>query len=174
MLIGVMSDSHDNMSNVEKAFSIFKENNVNVVIHLGDIISPFVVRKMISLSWDNLMVYAVYGNNDGDKLLLYKLFREKGWVISEQPSIYELGRTRILVLHGFGTVNHTKEVVYSLARDVNAEIILYGHTHQKDYKRIANKKIIVNPGEVYGYLTGTPTIAIIDTDTFEAEFVELK
>ncbi|WFO75292.1 metallophosphoesterase [Desulfurococcaceae archaeon MEX13E-LK6-19] len=173
MIIGVMSDSHDNMENVVKAFNFFRERGVNTIIHLGDIISPFIVRRMIKESWNDLVVYAVYGNNDGDKILLQKLFRERNWVISEGPCFIEIDGVKILAMHGFGSIEFTKNIVYAIAEKIDANIVLYGHTHRKDYKKLSNDKIVLNPGEVYGFLSGEATIAIVDTKTLEAEFIKI-
>ncbi len=43
-IVGVLSDSHDNMPAIERAVDFFNENNVDMVMHAGDIISPFTAR----------------------------------------------------------------------------------------------------------------------------------
>ena len=43
MKIGIISDSHDDVNNVNRAIGIFEQNNVKIVIHAGDIISPPIV-----------------------------------------------------------------------------------------------------------------------------------
>jgi len=173
MLVGVMSDSHDNMFNVEVAFKIFQDHGVDAVIHLGDIISPFIVKKIARLAWNDLMVYAVFGNNDGDKVLLNKLFSENNWSIAEGPRLFEFNGRRILALHGYNGIEYTKKIVYSIASSTKIDLILYGHTHERDY-HIINNTIIVNPGETYGYLTGNPSIAIIDLEKLKVEFIDLE
>ena len=37
MILGVVSDTHNRLSNVEKIIDIFNEKNVDKVIHTGDI-----------------------------------------------------------------------------------------------------------------------------------------
>ena len=51
-------------------------------------------------------------------------------------------------------------------------LIIYGHTHEKQIKKEENT-LIVNPGECCGYLTGNPTIAIVDLDTLTGEIIEI-
>jgi predicted phosphodiesterase len=41
-------------------------------------------------------------------------------------------------------------------------------------EKYENGVLVVNPGELCGYLTGKPTFAIIDTDKVEAEIIELS
>ncbi len=173
VLVGVMSDSHDNMANVEKAFNIFREHGVEAIIHLGDIISPFIVKKMAELSWSGLMVYAVYGNNDGDKPLLYRLFSEKGWSIWDGPRVIEVGGKKLLLMHGYNGIEHTREIAYSTASSYKGlDAVLYGHTHKRDH-RVVDGVLVLNPGETYGYLFGEPSIAILDLEEMKVEFIEL-
>ncbi|MCK4687182.1 MAG: metallophosphoesterase family protein, partial [Candidatus Lokiarchaeota archaeon] len=53
------------------------------------------------------------------------------------------------------------------------DIILFGHTHALMNKRYENGVLVVNPGELCGYLTGRATFAIVDTNKMEAEIIEL-
>ncbi|KAA0005879.1 MAG: YfcE family phosphodiesterase, partial [Thermoplasmata archaeon] len=69
--IGVISDSHDNMEAIKKAVEFFNENDVELVIHAGDIVSPFTADEFKKLNCDMLLIY---GNNDGDKLYLKERF----------------------------------------------------------------------------------------------------
>ncbi len=172
LIIGVMSDSHDNMHNVEKALKAFREMGVKVVVHLGDIISPFIVRRMTELKYEGLTVIAIYGNNDGDRVLLNKMFASAGWRILDSPTVEVVGGKKLLMMHGHGSVDCSKELAYSLARGMDVDAVLYGHTHQKDSK-VINGKVVLNPGETYGYLTGSATVATLDLDEMKLKFIEL-
>ena len=52
------------------------------------------------------------------------------------------------------------------------DAIVHGHSHMKGIQR-RGKTLMVNPGEVCGYLTGKPTVALLDTVKNEAEIIEL-
>jgi uncharacterized protein len=43
--IGIISDTHDDIENVQEAINIFNKNEVNLVIHTGDYISPGVIQE---------------------------------------------------------------------------------------------------------------------------------
>ncbi len=45
MKIGIISDTHDDIDNTNKAIDIFQKNDVKAVIHAGDIISPPVITE---------------------------------------------------------------------------------------------------------------------------------
>ena len=48
-MIGIMSDSHDNLTAIRKAVEFFNKKQVKAVLHAGDIISPFTVRAFKEL-----------------------------------------------------------------------------------------------------------------------------
>jgi putative phosphoesterase len=51
-------------------------------------------------------------------------------------------------------------------------VIMHGHTHQAAVHR-QNKTLIVNPGEVCGYLSGKATIGFLDTETMKVKLVPI-
>ena len=93
MLIGIMSDTHDNVPLVKKAIEIFNEKRVGYVIHAGDYTSPFTLKLFKELQCEYV---GIFGNNDGDKLLLLE---RAGGHIRNQPYIFALGDRKIVVMH---------------------------------------------------------------------------
>ncbi|MCE4613938.1 MAG: metallophosphoesterase [Desulfurococcales archaeon] len=172
MLIGVMSDSHDNVPNVKKALYVFKENNVRAVIHLGDIVSPFTLKEICNLE---IPVYAVFGNNCGEKILLSKIAQDCGVKLSYPPYQIELGESpkrKILMLHGFGSKEQTISLARILAKSGEYDAVLFGHTHEPLVEKHHNT-ILLNPGEVLGYLSGKASIALLESSTLEGRIIYL-
>lgn len=169
MLVGVISDTHDNLPNIEKAIKVLNEKKVDLVIHCGDYVAPFVIKKLSELK---ARLVGVFGNNDGDKKLLLDFANKYGFEIHNAPLEYKLDGLNALILHGFSGMNVTLKIVESIAAKGIYDVIFYGHTHKKDY-RIINNTIVINPGEVFGMLTGKATIVIFDTSTKKVEFIEL-
>ena len=170
MLVGVMSDSHDNMHNVERSAELFNSEGVELVIHLGDVIAPFIVRRMAE--WLKARAVIVYGNNDGEKRLLRAAAEKAGYAIHEPPITLEIAGRKLLLAHGFGSKENTLTIVEALAVSGRFDAVLYGHTHQADNRSIGNT-LILNPGETYGYLYGKPSVALLDLESFKARVVEL-
>lgn len=169
MLIGVVSDSHDNVDKLSQAVEILNDKGVDVVFHLGDIISPFTLRVLGGLEAE---VHVLYGNNDGDKLLLAHVAKENGLNIHEQPFTIEIDNYKVIAIHGWGSKENTKYIVDSFAHSGRYNIILYGHTHEVDIRKTGNV-LVVNPGELHGYLSRRSTIAVIDLKKFGVEVIEL-
>lgn len=171
MLVGVMSDSHDNIENVVKTAKLFKEKNVGLVIHLGDIVSPFTLARLAS-ELGGVMIEAVFGNNCGEKPLLIKVAENFGAKIGDPPRVIEVGGRRLLLLHGSGDSSITVELAEALAASGRWDGVLYGHTHKADY-RYFQGRLLLNPGEVAGVFND-PTVAIVDLETLKAKIYELS
>jgi len=169
MLLGIMSDSHDNLSNVEKALNTFHQHGIELLIHLGDVISPFSLRKIVQVS---ARVIVIRGNNDGDALQLREIANKAGALFKEPPYEITIDNKVFLLLHGSGSKSYTKKIAHSFAKSGNYDVVMYGHTHEVEVSRI-NNCLLINPGEVFGMLSGKSTIAILDTKTMDIKIIEL-
>jgi len=169
MLVAVVSDTHDNMDAIRKLIDSFRRHKPDIVIHLGDIVSPFALRGLLSFPARYIIVL---GNNDGDKALLREVAMKAGAVLKDQMHEFSLENLKILAIHGFGSVELTKSLVEALALSNKYDIILYGHTHRVDVRKIG-KTLIVNPGECCGYLTNERTFALLNTRTLDIRIENL-
>ncbi|MEW6068296.1 MAG: metallophosphoesterase [Nitrospirota bacterium] len=159
MLIGIISDTHDNLVFTKKAVEFFNNKKVEYVIHAGDYTSPFTLKLFKEL---NCKYLGVFGNNDGDKLLL--LERSAG-NIHNQPYIFRLHNRKIIVMH-------EHHIIDALADSSHYDLIIYGHTHKPDIRKVKDT-LIINPGEVGAWLYGKSTVVLMDLEKMEAEIVEL-
>lgn len=163
MRVGVISDTHDNLEAVRRAARIFAERGVHTVLHAGDWCAPFTMRTLVV---DRCKVIGVYGNVDGERLMLRKTAEDMGYSIEDFQSI-ELEGVKIAILHG--TI---EAVVDGLARSGLYNLIVRGHTHRFEVKKVGST-VVVNPGEACGYLSGRRTAAIVDLPDIYVEVVEL-
>jgi uncharacterized protein len=165
MLIGAISDTHDNLMLVEKAVQILNEQKVGLVLHAGDYVAGFVIPKFKQL---NCQLIGVFGNNDGDHELLKKRFGEtSNCTIHDRFTQVTIDGYRIALLHG-----HETELLNAIIDSDYFDAVIHGHSHNQSIKR-KSKTLSINPGELCGYLTGKPTIAILDTVKNEAKIIEL-
>lgn len=128
LLVGLMADTHDCLPMVEKAIRRLNDEGVELVLHAGDYVSPFVIPKFKDL---RARLVGVFGNNDGDHELL-----------------------KALVEGGF------------------FDVVVHGHSHNAEVYR-KGKTLVVNPGEVCGYLSGKCTVAVLDSAKREARLIDL-
>jgi len=160
-MIGVMADSHDNMTQIRKAVALFKDAGCDLVLHAGDVVAPFAVRELAALGCP---VKAVFGNCDGEKQGL-EMALEKFGEVRDAPLLFSHGGRRILLVH-----YHFSIATY--ASSGKTDIIIYGHTHKADIRR-EGTTLLLNPGEAGGWLTGKSTAALLDPEKLEAHIVPL-
>ncbi len=161
MLIGVVSDSHDHVRLLTRALELFAERKVEAILHAGDYVAPFAARLLADpVLTAGKRVYAVYGNNDGERAGLKALLPQ----LVDGPLHLELGG-RSIVLH------HYVEWIDRAAL-VDAEIVISGHTHEI-VRDTRDGIFYLNPGECCGILTGRPTAAVLDTDAMSADILDL-
>jgi putative phosphoesterase len=163
MKIGLMADTHDRLDAVDAAIDFFNNWEVSDVLHAGDLVSPFVVPKFARL---NAKLHYVWGNNEGDREYITVKFREIGVVPHGDFADLELHGLRIALLHG----KH-EAVVSSLVSSGLYDIIVRGHNHKAEI--IEGKTLLINPGEVCGYLSGRKTVALLHLGNMRGEIVEL-
>ncbi len=165
MLIGVMSDTHDDIVLTKKAVSRFNREGVEQVLHAGDFISPFMIDTLKELT---APLTGVFGNNDGDRRLLErKSAGLPSMMIKGTFARIDAGGMRIALLHG-----DDRELLETLTACGSLDLVVYGHTHRPEVRKDGTL-LIVNPGEVYGHLTGRSTVALVDTVKRSAEIVEI-
>ena len=163
MKVGIMSDSHDHLFNIRKAVEAFNDAGVGYVLHAGDFIAPFVANELQKLKCPLL---GVFGNNDGERIGLQTRLKGFGAEVKVQPAFVEIEGKRFVIIH-------ENDLADPLAESGKYDVVVYGHTHKADIRKATNGCLIVNPGEVCGWLTGKPTVAILDTETMEVKLVEL-
>lgn len=159
MLIGVLSDTHDNTDNVKKAVKIFNRSKVDLVVHAGDITSPFAFKPLEKLKSDFV---GIFGNNDGDVLSLQE---HSGGRLYKQPYLFEFDGKKIILIH-------EHHLVEALADSGHYDIVIFGHTH-KPLVRKKGATLVVNPGETGSQLYGKATVVIVDLKAMEADIIPL-
>ncbi len=161
MLIGIVSDSHENMPLIKKAVDFFNEKKVGLVLHAGDIISPISAREFEKLK---CRMIAVFGNNDGEKKMWRERIKNFG-EIHDGPFEVNAEGKKILLMH-------EPENMPELLKNSKYDVLIYGHTHKPEV-RFAGKTLIVNPGELGGWLYGRSTVALLKIPELNAEIIQL-
>jgi hypothetical protein len=163
MVIGIMSDTHDRIDAIEAAINFFNLHNVTDILHAGDLVSPLVVPKFSKLK---ARLHYVWGNNEGDREFIKARFDELGIKPLGDFASLELGGRKIALLHG--THEH---IVDSLVKCGLYDIVIRGHNHRAEI--VSGPTLLVNPGEVCGYLSGSQTVALLDLEKLKAEIIRL-
>ena len=164
-LIGVFSDSHDNIPMIEKAVQLFNQKKVSLVVHAGDFIAPFAIAPMKEL---NCRVVGVFGNNDGERIGINNRFQAVGEIHDNLAEVGVAGR-KICAMH-------YPELAEPIANSGLYDLVIYGHTHQIDIRTIntpCGESLILNPGETGGWVTDRSTVALVDLESMDVEICDL-
>lgn len=159
-MIGVMSDSHDNVDAVRRAVRFFRRARCRGVLHAGDFVAPFAARELGGLGCP---VKAVYGNCDGERAGLKAALQPFG-DIHDPPCVFTLFDLRILLTH--------VPVSEKASDRERLDVCISGHTHRPDVRRVGGL-LFLNPGETGGWVSGRSSVALLDPLTGEAEIVYL-
>jgi len=164
MKLGIISDTHNHIENTRRAVEIFRERDVERIIHCGDLTTTPIVDL-----FKGLKVTFVFGNMDhshADLMTAAKKYFGIGSMGYHYTANIE-GR-RIAVCHG-----DDDEL---LSRFIFADIydfVFHGHTHSRRDKLVGQTRVI-NPGAIGGKQTEPRSVSILDLETEEAEFVILE
>ncbi len=169
MKIGVISDTHDQGDFIRQAVDLFNAAHVEMVVHAGDWVSPFILYFFKELK---APLRGVFGNNDGDKFR-HLFYKDKfGIDVAYEDRFLELdldGR-RIAVFHG-----DYPGIVDALVLCGKYDAVFHGHTHLRVNEK-QGKTLSLNPGSLMKETSPTvkgASIALYDTKTNTAEHIFL-
>ena len=164
MRIGVIADTHDRLEAIDLAVSLFNKEGVQHVFHAGDLVSPFSVLHFQPLK---AKLHIVWGNNDGDRLLLARKSMDINATVYGEFMKLTLKERRIAMTHGVD-----EAIISALVKCGEYDLVIRGHTHRPEIAEEGGT-LVVNPGASSGYLAKEKTIAIVDLETMEADIIPL-
>jgi len=148
MKILIISDTHGNKNIVE---NIVKQYNYDYLFFLGDGLADF--SNIIK----NKNIIYVKGNRD---------------LFSNAPleKIVEINGLRFLLTHGntYNVKNDFSKLI-KIAKQLNANYVFFGHTHQYFLETIDNVTLL-NPGSLAKTRGGQGTFVIMDINNHKVSF----
>jgi hypothetical protein len=157
MLAALVSDSHDNLPLIARAVEVCRQRKAEVLFHAGDFVAPFAAKAWVTFAGP---IFAVFGNNDGERAGLRQVLPG----LKNGPRLFRVGDREVLVAH------REEDLTDSLL--AQAAVIVVGHTHRRKVE-VRGQAVLVNPGEVGGWLTGQASFALVELDSLAVEFVDL-
>ena len=159
MLLGLLSDTHDQVERTAGAAALLAAEGAEVLIHLGDLTGPAVVRAVAGAG---LPCHYVWGNND---------YRPGGLGADDRRDrrvgprprrgVLELDGRRIAATHGHLTGEFRRLLLE------RPDYLLFGHTHQPLDERDGPTRQ-VNPGALHRARRWT--VAVLDLGRDEVRF----
>ncbi len=164
MLIGVVSDTHDNLPTFLQAIELFNKKKVDLVFHLGDWVSPFMPAACKALT---CKVYTVDGNNNGDWLATMRMTKDVDIEFCGLTKELDVDGRKCFLFHG-----HSPQLLNAAISSGEFDAVFSGHNHKAE-TTMHGKTLHVNPGSTCVGLGHPITVAIYDTEKNEAEIITL-
>lgn len=163
MKLGVLSDTHEDVGNLEVALAAYRAEGIIQVIHCGDMTTAATARSL-----EGFKVVYVDGNMDHGLPEIYRTLRDLSSHSVVLPT-YEgvIEGVSIGVTHG-DNENELRRLVDS----GNHQYVFHGHTHRRRDEMHGSTRIY-NPGALGGLQFETRSYSILDLDTGEITLIEL-
>jgi putative phosphoesterase len=163
MKLGILSDTHNDEDSVRDALRVMGANQVEELIHCGDITKARTVRM-----FEGWRVAFVFGNVDRKHDKLTKAVRETRGSHHIGPSYEaEIDGVRVGACHG-----HDLGLLREMIEGGRFDLVCHGHTHHRRDEMVGKTRV-VNPGALGGKLDESRSVCIYDTETGEARFIDL-
>jgi len=152
MRIAILSDSHDQILHVHRAVQFSNQAGVEMLIHCGDLISPFMLKHLALFTGP---IHLIYGNNVGDQHLVSSRCKS-------MDNIFHHGIFGSVTAGGLKIAfHHYPELAYGVAKTGDYDVVCCGHNHIRA-ARYMNGCLLLNPGELLGK-DNAPGFFILDT-----------
>lgn len=153
MKLAIISDTHDNLTNLEKFLAYAAKEKIETVIHCGDITNAETLTKLAE--GFARPIYFVYGNVANSRGDLAAAARNFSHVFNcEDSGEAKLGGKLIAFCH-------KPEEAQALVQKKDYNFVFYGHTHRPWVERVGDT-LIVNPGTLAGMFMEA-TFAVFDS-----------
>lgn len=169
MKIGILSDSHNNVTNLRRALDLFRAQHITTLIHCGDMTSPETAAHVAGFQ----LIY-VLGNSDGSAEALHNTIADlhPGNIFEREAYTGTLGGVRLAATHG-----HLPGKVDSLVRSGRYSFVFHGHTHRQRNDEVAGwrrKTRLINPGALGGSHYQPRSVCILDLESQEVRFLTVS
>ncbi len=161
MRIGVISDTHipDKCEHIPGVIlEAFK--NVDMVIHVGDLVNLKVISELESVC---PKVLAVSGNMDQKEVT--KIYPSK--------QIVEIAGFKIGLMHGYGAPINLINILKDAFKNDACNVIIFGHSHKAMNENIQGV-LFFNPGSATDFLCEANSYGIIEINkVIKAKIIQI-
>jgi putative phosphoesterase len=162
MKIAILSDIHDQLTQLKKALGILKD--ADVLLCCGDLCSPFIIKALGE--GFSKPIHIVFGNNDGDLFRITQNSRTFSHIqLHGELAGLEFDGVRI-------GMQHFDNIARLIADSGKFDVMCFGHNHQFEISNNGSCQLI-NPGEIYGGLSGHSTAVMYDTGNRTPERIDI-
>jgi len=156
--VAIIADSHDRQELVTEQAQWLVDNEIDHLIHLGDVREAITMRQF---ALTGVEIHAVFGNGEIEKDELAGIVDATGGTHHGESAALRIGERTFYIHHG---VDHGKS--YGIARGhTDIDYVLHGHWHNHEHNVYDNGEVL-NPGSegIYCYDPYGDTFAHISSE----------
>lgn len=160
MLVGLMSDTHDNRDRTQRALKLFEEHAPQALLHAGDLHSGVLV-PLFERRW----TWLAQGNTDRVESIRQAISEHDVDIMYGETHEIQIAEKRIGLIHG-----HDAGRLEGMINGGAFDLVVHGHTHSFRDETIGDTRV-VNPGAVHR--ASPPTVCLYDVATDELTRLEI-
>ncbi|MGE5612462.1 MAG: metallophosphoesterase [Bacillota bacterium] len=161
MLIGILSDTHDNTAVTAAAVDLLKRRGAEYFLHCGDVGSCLVLDYLAGLP-----AAFVWGNCDSGRVELQRYAEKLGITCCGAFGDLTLDGKRVALMHG-----DDYRLKQRLLREQEYDYLCQGHTHVPQDIRVGRIHVI-NPGALHR--ARPRTLGLLDTAKGAVEILRVE
>ena len=162
MRIAIISDTHDNMANLEKFLGLAKEVGMEAIIHCGDVTTPETLEGLAE-SFPGLIKLACGNMEIRREEFVEVAKRHKNLEVFAEVGEWGVDGIKTAFVHRPDKTEELAKGMLPTQGGRSSRFVFYGHTHKPWIKQIG-EVLVANPGTLGGVFTA-PTYATLDTAT---------
>lgn len=152
MLIGIVSDTHNQRENLAWAAECFRAQSILTVLHCGDVTHPEMLRALAGFE-----VYLAFGNGDNATGAMDALLKRLNPANQAADQLtFFIADKSFLMMHGDRRAGLSRAILSG-----EYDYVIHGHTHRFRDEMVGNSRVI-NPGALGGVAYEPRSAAILD------------
>ncbi len=170
MKVGIISDTHNRLNSIDKAFTVFINQQVGLIIHAGDWTTPQTIEYFAELARAaGIPVQSVLGNND--RYLPSEYLRNTSICFYKDFLVaISIDGKNIAISHG-----DNRALANQAIDSQKFDLVILGHTHKlKQFRK--GKTLVFNPGSAAYSVPRKKNmryVGIYDTQTNQVQSIPL-
>lgn len=162
MQIGLLSDTHNDRRQIERALARLRLEDITTILHAGDVTASRMLRLL-----EGFDVWIARGNMDHDPGLLHVAHELFGPGHYRNTLSLSLNGVAVAMVHN-GSSDTARELIASGEYDY----VVHGHSHRPRDEVVGSTRV-VNPGALGNSRWHTPTFAMLNLATGDLTWVAL-
>ena len=167
MKIGILSDTHNDVRATQRALDRLLAQNVAHLVHCGDVGENVLFLLSATCQEHRLRAHVAVGNCDYWWIADVRFCPQLAGVVLEEMPAFTLRGQQCLVIHG-----DRSRLLTTVISSGQYDYIFTGHTHAPAFWQEGRTRYL-NPGAVIRSRHGPETVAVLDIETGEHQWLPL-